>query len=178
MSADMKPSIRANIRNKPLRALADWAVGLAPLPADNKGLNPRPGIAAFEPPEFLDQNANGVTIPAMEAFTMTRKIAFGLALGGMLSMLAGCGYDPGARAVTGGLMGAGAGAGCGSADRRQAGDWRADRWRRGRRRRRRDPRLVGRPFTKRSNDHAARHGDVPCPDPGGPLPGRLRLQPG
>jgi len=42
---------------------------------------------------------------------MTRKIALGLALGSMLTVLAGCGYDPGTRAVTGGLMGAGAGAG-------------------------------------------------------------------
>ncbi len=42
---------------------------------------------------------------------MTRKIALGLTLGGMLSMLTACGYDPGTRAVTGGLLGAGAGAG-------------------------------------------------------------------
>jgi osmotically inducible lipoprotein OsmB len=41
---------------------------------------------------------------------MTRKIAFGLALGGLL-MLTACGADPGTRAVTGGLLGAGAGAG-------------------------------------------------------------------
>ena len=42
---------------------------------------------------------------------MTRKIAFGLAVGSMLTLLAGCGEDPGTRAVTGGLLGAGAGAG-------------------------------------------------------------------
>ena len=42
---------------------------------------------------------------------MTRKMAFGVALGALLMALAGCGYDPGTRAVTGGLMGAGAGAG-------------------------------------------------------------------
>jgi osmotically inducible lipoprotein OsmB len=42
---------------------------------------------------------------------MTRKMAFGIALGTLLTALAGCGYDPGTRAVTGGLMGAGAGAG-------------------------------------------------------------------
>ncbi len=42
---------------------------------------------------------------------MTRKIAFGLALGTMLTALAACGYDPGTRAVTGGLLGAGTGAG-------------------------------------------------------------------
>jgi len=42
---------------------------------------------------------------------MTRKIAFGLTLGSMLMALAGCGSDPGTRAVTGGLLGAGAGAG-------------------------------------------------------------------
>jgi osmotically inducible lipoprotein OsmB len=42
---------------------------------------------------------------------MTRKIAFGLALGGLLSMLSACGEDPGTRAVSGGLLGAGTGAG-------------------------------------------------------------------
>ncbi len=42
---------------------------------------------------------------------MARKLAFGLALASMLSALAACGNDPGTRAVTGGLMGAGAGAG-------------------------------------------------------------------
>lgn len=42
---------------------------------------------------------------------MTRKFALGLTLAGMLMALSACGYDPGTRAVTGGLMGAGAGAG-------------------------------------------------------------------
>jgi len=42
---------------------------------------------------------------------MTRKIAFGLALGSLLTVLAACGRDPGTRAVTGGLLGAGTGAG-------------------------------------------------------------------
>jgi osmotically inducible lipoprotein OsmB len=42
---------------------------------------------------------------------MTRKITIGLVLGSMLTVLAGCGNDPGTRAVTGGLLGAGAGAG-------------------------------------------------------------------
>ena len=42
---------------------------------------------------------------------MTRKIAFGLALGSLLTMLSACGCDPGTRAVTGGLLGAGTGAG-------------------------------------------------------------------
>lgn len=42
---------------------------------------------------------------------MTRKAAVGFLLGGILAALAGCGYDPGTRAVTGGLLGAGAGAG-------------------------------------------------------------------
>ncbi len=46
---------------------------------------------------------------------MVRKMAFGLALGSMLTVLAGCGYDPGTRAVTGGLIGAGAGAGIAAA---------------------------------------------------------------
>ena len=41
---------------------------------------------------------------------MTRKIAFGMALSMLLSLCA-CGYSPGTRAVTGGLLGAGAGAG-------------------------------------------------------------------
>lgn len=42
---------------------------------------------------------------------MTRKIAFGMALASMLTVLSACGRDPGTRAVTGGLLGAGAGAG-------------------------------------------------------------------
>ena len=42
---------------------------------------------------------------------MARKIALGLALGSLLTVLTACGEDPGTRAVTGGLMGAGAGAG-------------------------------------------------------------------
>jgi osmotically inducible lipoprotein OsmB len=46
-----------------------------------------------------------------EVFTMTRKFAFGLALGSLLTMLSACGSDPGTRAVTGGLLGAGTGAG-------------------------------------------------------------------
>jgi hypothetical protein len=40
-----------------------------------------------------------------------RKVAFGLVAGSMLAVLAGCGYSPGTRAVTGGALGAGAGAG-------------------------------------------------------------------
>lgn len=42
---------------------------------------------------------------------MVRKIVLGVVMGGMLLGLAACGDDPGTRAVTGGLMGAGAGAG-------------------------------------------------------------------
>ncbi|HEY7577046.1 MAG TPA: hypothetical protein VH855_05565 [Acetobacteraceae bacterium] len=42
---------------------------------------------------------------------MTRKIALGMALGSMLLALSACGESPGTRAVTGGLLGAGAGAG-------------------------------------------------------------------
>ena len=42
---------------------------------------------------------------------MTRKVAFGMALSGMLLALTACGYSPGTRAVSGGLLGAGAGAG-------------------------------------------------------------------
>ncbi len=42
---------------------------------------------------------------------MTRKIIFGLTVGSMLMALTACGNDPGTRAVSGGLLGAGAGAG-------------------------------------------------------------------
>ncbi|HEX4173361.1 MAG TPA: hypothetical protein VHY82_12895 [Acetobacteraceae bacterium] len=42
---------------------------------------------------------------------MTRKIALGLAFSTMLLGLSACGESPGTRAVTGGLLGAGAGAG-------------------------------------------------------------------
>ena len=42
---------------------------------------------------------------------MTRKIAFGLALGSLPQLLTACGESPGTRAVTGGLLGAGTGAG-------------------------------------------------------------------
>jgi osmotically inducible lipoprotein OsmB len=52
-----------------------------------------------------------MAIALPKEWLMTRKIAFGLALGGLLTMLTACGSDPGTRAVTGGLMGAGAGAG-------------------------------------------------------------------
>jgi hypothetical protein len=46
-----------------------------------------------------------------ESLIMTRKIAIGLTLGSLLLALTACGGDPATRAVTGGLMGAGAGAG-------------------------------------------------------------------
>jgi hypothetical protein len=42
---------------------------------------------------------------------MLRKVVAVALLGSMALGVAGCGYDPGTRAVTGGLMGAGAGAG-------------------------------------------------------------------
>jgi hypothetical protein len=42
---------------------------------------------------------------------MVRKIVLGALFGGLVFGLAACGDDPGTRAVTGGLMGAGAGAG-------------------------------------------------------------------
>ncbi len=42
---------------------------------------------------------------------MTRKIALGLAFSTILLALSACGESPGTRAVTGGLLGAGAGAG-------------------------------------------------------------------
>ena len=46
---------------------------------------------------------------------MTRKLIIPLLLGGLALGLAGCGYSPGTRAVTGGLIGAGAGAGIAAA---------------------------------------------------------------
>lgn len=42
---------------------------------------------------------------------MTRKFTLSLVAGSLLLALAGCGYSPGTRAVTGGALGAGAGAG-------------------------------------------------------------------
>jgi len=42
---------------------------------------------------------------------MQHRIIAGVLLAGMLLGLAACGEDPGTRAVTGGLLGAGAGAG-------------------------------------------------------------------
>jgi len=42
---------------------------------------------------------------------MARKITLSFLAGTMMLALAGCGYSPGERAVTGGALGAGAGAG-------------------------------------------------------------------
>ncbi|HET6184274.1 MAG TPA: hypothetical protein VFA03_11855 [Acetobacteraceae bacterium] len=42
---------------------------------------------------------------------MTRKFAFGALAGSLLLALSACGYSPGERALTGGALGAGAGAG-------------------------------------------------------------------
>lgn len=42
---------------------------------------------------------------------MARKIVLGMAVSSMMLVLTACGYSPGTRAVTGGLLGAGAGAG-------------------------------------------------------------------
>lgn len=42
---------------------------------------------------------------------MMRKMTLSLVAGSMLLALAACGYSPGTRAVTGGALGAGAGAG-------------------------------------------------------------------
>lgn len=42
---------------------------------------------------------------------MMRKMTLSLVFGSMLMALAACGYSPGTRAVTGGALGAGAGAG-------------------------------------------------------------------
>jgi hypothetical protein len=46
---------------------------------------------------------------------MTGKIGRGLALAALMTLLTGCGDSPGTRAVTGGLLGAGAGAGIAAA---------------------------------------------------------------
>jgi osmotically inducible lipoprotein OsmB len=43
--------------------------------------------------------------------TMMRKFTLALVSASMMLALAGCGYSPGERAVTGGALGAGAGAG-------------------------------------------------------------------
>jgi osmotically inducible lipoprotein OsmB len=43
--------------------------------------------------------------------SMTRKIGLSLIAASLMTVLAGCGYSPGTRAVTGGALGAGAGAG-------------------------------------------------------------------
>lgn len=45
---------------------------------------------------------------------MTRKIVLSAFAGSLLLALAGCGYSPGERALTGGALGAGAGAGIGA----------------------------------------------------------------
>ena len=42
---------------------------------------------------------------------MTRKVSLSILAGSLMLALAGCGYSPGERAVTGGALGAGAGAG-------------------------------------------------------------------
>ncbi|HEY6430780.1 MAG TPA: hypothetical protein VIZ17_02265 [Acetobacteraceae bacterium] len=42
---------------------------------------------------------------------MTRKVSLSILAGSLMLVLAGCGYSPGERAVTGGALGAGAGAG-------------------------------------------------------------------
>lgn len=42
---------------------------------------------------------------------MTRKLVLSLFCGSLMIGLAACGYDPGTRALTGGALGAGAGAG-------------------------------------------------------------------
>ena len=46
---------------------------------------------------------------------MMRKFTLSLVTGSLMLALAGCGYSPGTRAVTGGALGAGAGAGIAAA---------------------------------------------------------------
>ena len=52
---------------------------------------------------------------------MSRNYLAGLAFAATLPLLAGCGYSPGHRALTGGMIGAGAGAIIGSATGMGAG---------------------------------------------------------
>jgi hypothetical protein len=103
----MNPSMRENIETA--SATMSGRRGLTPLSAVNKRLNARRGIAALRPRDFLCP-AKRSTVPLHGRFEMTRKIALGLAFSALLA-LATCGEGPGTRAVTGGLLGAGAGAG-------------------------------------------------------------------
>ncbi len=50
-------------------------------------------------------------VSEMEMQSMIRKVALGVVAGSILTVLAGCGNSPGERALTGGAIGAGAGAG-------------------------------------------------------------------
>jgi hypothetical protein len=68
------------------------------------------------PPDLLRLIRRYRRIPDdWEDLAMKHKIAVALTLGGLLATLAGCGESPGTRAVTGGLLGAGAGAGVAAA---------------------------------------------------------------
>src|SRR5262245_55851628 len=103
MSADMKPSMRENIATAPADNQRK-ALGLAPCSAVNKRLNDCRAIAALRPPDFP---VPGKSSPYRlhGRLLMTRKVAFGMALSGMLLALTACGYSPGTRAVSGGLLG-------------------------------------------------------------------------
>jgi osmotically inducible lipoprotein OsmB len=52
-----------------------------------------------------------ISIRQLEIHTMSRSIATTLVFAGLALVLVGCGYSPGDRAASGGLIGAGAGAG-------------------------------------------------------------------
>jgi osmotically inducible lipoprotein OsmB len=53
-------------------------------------------------------------VATTERNAMTRKFALNALTGALLLALAGCGYTPGQRAVSGGLLGAGGGAALGA----------------------------------------------------------------
>jgi osmotically inducible lipoprotein OsmB len=57
----------------------------------------------------------------MEGCNVIRQLVLMLCVGGMALGLASCGNDPGTRAVTGGLLGAGTGAAVGAATGGHAG---------------------------------------------------------
>jgi len=88
---------------------AGKALGLALAPDVNKRVTGGLGFASFRSPGFLAGVEILATRKQPEECLMKKKIACGVALA-MLIGLGGCGYSPGTRAVTGGLIGAGGGA--------------------------------------------------------------------
>jgi len=60
---------------------------------------------------FVEERTGTRACAARRTTSVVGAMFAALVLAGATISLAGCGYDPGTRAVTGGLMGAGAGAG-------------------------------------------------------------------